>query len=160
MNRRIALSITFIAFNLMACCCGGVGPAKGLRQAAVTQAATHVVKVDFSDPDSVFENIKNISPDARKQFKGTEVTVSGFVYRSKPDDSDGPNIMIVMKQDSVFAFGYFKSNAKKFVSSVVKNSNISLTGVIDRVSWDGKCATIDMDVKHCDYGGVKFSSGR
>lgn len=28
MNRRIALSISFIAINLMACCCGGVGPAK------------------------------------------------------------------------------------------------------------------------------------
>lgn len=155
MNRRIALSITFIALNLMACCCGGVGPAKGPKV-----AATQAVKIDFSDPDSIFEHIKNISPDARKQFKGTEATISGTVYRAKPDDSDGPNIMIVMKQDSVFAFGYFKGNAKKFVSSVVKNSNISLTGVIDRVSWDGKCATIDMDVKSCDYGGVKFSPTR
>lgn len=34
MNRRIALSITFIAMNLMACCCGGVGPAKGPKPAA------------------------------------------------------------------------------------------------------------------------------
>jgi hypothetical protein len=35
MNRRIAFCVAVIGFNLMACCCGGVGPAKGPKPPAV-----------------------------------------------------------------------------------------------------------------------------
>lgn len=46
MNRRTILAFAFISVNLMACCCGGVGPSKQPAKAV----AAHAEKIDPEAP--------------------------------------------------------------------------------------------------------------
>ena len=82
MNRSTALSITFIALNLMACCCGGVGPRAPKPQNIVAGPAKVEPPIEKTAPAKVDPPIEKTAPPSRPIEKTLSEQTRKQIYKA------------------------------------------------------------------------------
>lgn len=131
MNRRTSLAVAVIGFNLMACCCGGFGPAKGPRPQQPEPAQPVAVVTPAKPKPQVTETPEPERKSTRKNIKATGVIEP--IAEKKPPAESKPNAEESIRQK--YAADLVRRPMEAKVENVVakpieiKNLKSSINGV-------------------------------